>query len=144
MTHLRTYTVVGLIDHDSDELEIAGVLLGEHRCIDSTANAATTRWSTYVQASNVDDAEENARCVFEFGDVPSTRSARQLMLGATVLDDMGNGHVVTAMKSDGGHVLVWFDPASPPKRYSENTTLRTVDRREPPPLSFQQDPQVHR
>lgn len=60
------YTVVGLIDPDSDELLVAGVIPGEHDCVDSgPLGDRFFRYAISVQASNPQEAERLAQCVVD-------------------------------------------------------------------------------
>lgn len=54
------YTVLGLINNDSDELMIAGVVEGDIDCVDTDQGGYHSRWASSFDADSPDEAEEMA------------------------------------------------------------------------------------
>jgi hypothetical protein len=58
---MATFTVIGLRDEDGD-LTVAGVIRGEHNCVDTRWGAAgASRWASSFEAESAEDAERLAR-----------------------------------------------------------------------------------
>jgi hypothetical protein len=65
----RSYTVFGVIDHDTGELHVAGVIEGAHRALGDAPTQTTQygRYATTVEAASADEAEQFAVDAFGFG-----------------------------------------------------------------------------
>ena len=58
---MTTYSVIGL--YIDDEPVIAGVIEGEHPCVDSDPGGEFQRWATTVEAGTPEEAETEALAV---------------------------------------------------------------------------------
>jgi hypothetical protein len=57
---MPAFTVIGLIDNNSGELLVAGVVPGEVGCLDSFETEGFTRWADSFEADGTDEAEHLA------------------------------------------------------------------------------------
>ncbi|GAA2678917.1 MULTISPECIES: hypothetical protein [Actinosynnema] len=121
------YTVVGLVQRATGVLEIAAVLPGHVDTCDLQENAETVRWSCYVTADDVYEAETFAHYRHRFGGVPTEHRAIELTLGSVVVDENNDGHRVHLLSLDGDIVRVWFDESDhEPAQFDTNAPVRAV------------------
>ncbi|MFF4777452.1 hypothetical protein ACFY05_31815 [Microtetraspora fusca] len=58
---MTIYTVFALVDPDADEFLVAGVIEGDHNCVDSESDSGDfQRYATTVEADSPDGAEAAA------------------------------------------------------------------------------------
>ena len=122
------YTVIGLVDQDTGELEIAGVIPGLVDTDDGFENFRSTRWIGHVPAGDPREAESLAHELHEFGGIPAEHTVADLPLGSVIVHDIGTGSRIRTLALDGEFVQVWFvgDEMSAPARYRATDQVRAV------------------
>ncbi len=126
---MTLYTVVGLVDRATNELEIAGVIRG-HVVIDNAfENVESTRWFVHMFAGDPYEAESLAHELHEFGGIPAEHAVGDLPLDSVIVHDTRIGSRIRALALAGDVVEVWFDGddgLSEPARYPATEMVRAV------------------